>query len=129
MKSIYGFLAIVILICSCDAIQDPISVFSGNLPLFSTADFRIVTKILGETNTGRPNVTLVVKNAGTEIGYNVACNIQVKKGDIIIGSGFAYFAGGGDIKPGEKAQDDAVFWGLATIQDCVITYQLTWLER
>jgi len=110
------------MICSCDIIPD-------NSIAEMDADFFIVSKITGSTLTGRPNVVMIVRNIGENTGYNVSCDIQVQRGNTIIGSGFAYFAGGGDIDPGQQAQDEAIFWGVESIADCQLTYNLSWLER
>lgn len=123
---------IICLLIGCESsVSDPVS-DSGESSSESTAKgpkFTIVTSVKGMTDFGRPKVTITVKNVGSEVGYNVACNVNAKKNDTIIDSGFAYFANGSDIAPGEKAQDDATFFDLTTLDGYALIYDLSWLER
>jgi len=94
-----------------------------------SADFIIMSKAIGTTNTGRPMVVLTVKNIGTSTGYNLSCDIQVMSGKTIIGSGWAYFGGGGDIEPGEMARNTAIFYGMDSVKEYRLDYTLSWLEH
>jgi len=123
-------LALFLLSCE-SSVSDPVS-DSGGSSSESTAkgpEFTIVTSVKGMTDFGSPKVTITVKNVGSEVGYNVSCNVNAKKNDTIIDSGFAYFANGNDIAPGEKAQDDATFFDLTTLDGYALIYDLSWLER
>lgn len=115
------FLVFLFLSCSSDN-GDPVSSSGG-------AQFTIVSKKQGMTTYGAPKVTITVENIGSRTGYNVSCDVQAKQGDTIIDSGFAYFANGGDIDPGEKAQDDAIFFELTSLSGYQLEYDLDWLER
>ena len=94
----------------------------------NSADFMIVSKMRGITNSGIPTITILVQNVGNRTGYNLSCDIQVIKDDVIVGGAWAYFGGGGDIEPGQKAQDVAMFYSLSTINGHRLKYQLSWLE-
>lgn len=126
IKTAIVFIAASIVICGCDIDSgDPVS------SLFQTTapDFTILSKVKGMTTFGSPTVTIIIKNTGSAVGYNVSCDIQAKKANTIIDSGFAYFANGGDIDPGEKAQDEAIFFELTSLDGYLLEYTLSWLEH
>lgn len=125
----YIIILLTFIMCSCD--MDDILNNRAEYAIQSNeqAEFMIQSSETGLTGTGRPMVTIIIKNTGNIIGYNVSCDIQVKKGNMIIGGGWAYFGNGGDIAPGEQAVDDAVFWELMTLDNCKLSYQLSWLTR
>lgn len=94
------------------------------------AKFVITGKEKGMTDYDCPYVLITVKNIGNATGYNVACRVHAKRDDTIIDTGFAYFADGGNIAPGESAQDDAVFFDLSSHSDYTsLKYELSWLTR
>jgi hypothetical protein len=95
------------------------------------AYFEIVNTSIGMKSYDCPYIHIIVQNKGNRTGYNVACRAHVKDAsNTIIDSGFAYFADGGDIRPGEKAEDDAILFNLSSLNDVKeIAYDLTWLER
>jgi len=129
-----SLLLLVLLGCDFIDTEDPVSSSWGDgsstVQERATApNFRIMSRESGMTDYGRPKVTIIVKNTGTETGYNVSCDVQAKKVDTIMDSGFAYFANGGDIDPGEKAQADAIFFDLTTLDGYKLEYDLTWLEH
>jgi len=113
-------IAVLIAFCFCACDIDSL--------LDEEAEFVIISRQTGMTTYDTPTMTLTVKNVGSAPGYNLSCDIQVKKGNTIIGSGWAYFAGGGDIDPGEQAQDEAIFRGLTSLANCELSYKLNWLE-
>lgn len=112
---------LAIVFCSCGADYDIIA--------NDDVDFIIVSKSTGATSYGSPYARIVIENAGDRIGYNVSCTVQVTRGGIIVDSGFAYFAGGEDIEPGERAEERAIFFGLSSLIGCTLKYRLSWLER
>ncbi|MCK4297109.1 MAG: hypothetical protein KAX28_10695 [Candidatus Marinimicrobia bacterium] len=66
----------------------------------------------------------------TPLAIIVSCDVQAKKGNLIIDSGFAYFANGGNIKVGESAQDEAIFFEINSHNDYDnLTYDLDWLTK
>ncbi len=128
-KNITAIIVVVMLIfaihgCDTDSHNPVTGLFGAEEPKFT-----IVSRIKSMTTYGRPKVTIIVENTGRAVGYNVSCDIQAKKGDTIIDSGFAYFANGSDIDPGEKAQDEAVFFELTSLDGYQLEYDLSWLEH
>ena len=124
-------LAIAMLLYGCDtgdSDTNPVFGATSNSAATSGPKFTIVDREYGMTTYGRPKVTITVRNTGNATGYNVACDVQAKKNNTIIDSGFAYFANGGNIAPGEKAQEDAIFFELTSLDGYELTYDLTWLE-
>ncbi len=95
------------------------------------AEFEITDTSYGMTSYDCPYVQITVKNVGNATGYNAACYAHAKNsGGTIIDTGFAYFAGGGDIDPGESAQDDAIFFDLSSWSEIAsVEYDLSWLTR
>lgn len=116
------FMACVLVGCG-EFDSDPVSSKS------SGAQFEIISKKQGETTYGAPTITITVENVGSTTGYNVSCDIQAKKGNTIVDSAFAYFANGGNIDPGEKAEDEAIFFKLDSLTGYELEYELDWLER
>ncbi|MCF7808641.1 MAG: hypothetical protein K9M49_06410 [Candidatus Marinimicrobia bacterium] len=90
--------------------------------------FEITPTTAGVKSYGSPYVKITVKNTGNAIGYNVSCDVQAKRGNLIVDSGFAYFANGGNITPGESAVDEAIFFNLSSHSDYDnLEYELDWL--
>ena len=106
------------------------ALFIAGCDSFFTADFEIVSKEFGTKSYGNPYVLITVKNIGRGTGYNVSCDVQAKRGGVIIDSGFAYFAGGGDITSGERASDEAIFFKLRSHREYdSLEYNLSWLDQ
>ena len=117
----YLFLIALAIFASCD-------IFEPEEP--KKPKFEIVSIAKGMKTYGSPFVTLTVKNTGNATGYNVSCDVQAIKGSLIVDDGFAYFAGGGDIKPGMSAVDEAIFFDLNSHSDYDrLEYDLDWLEK
>jgi len=94
------------------------------------AKYEIIGTTTGMKSYGSPFITITVKNTGNATGYNVACDVQAKKGSLIVDSGFAYFANGSDISPGESAKDEAIFFNLDSHNDYdKLEYDLDWLTK
>ena len=92
--------------------------------------FEIIAVAYGIKSYGSPYLTLTVENTGSATGYNVACTVLAKNGSLILDDGFAYFAGGADIDPGESAIDEAIFFDLGSHSDYTdLEYDLSWLDR
>jgi len=121
MKYIIALL-LIITVCSCEVGDDSIT---SRLK----AEFIIADKYTGTTEYGKPYTRIIIENVGAAVGYNVSCTVHAKQGNTIIDSGFAYFADGGDIEAGERAQEKAVFFGLSTFAGYKLKYSLSWLER
>ena len=93
-------------------------------------NFTITSTTKGVKSYGSPFIRITVKNSGNATGYNVSCDVQAKRGDLIVDSGFAYFADGGNIAPGESAVDEAIFFDLSSHSDYDdLEYELDWLKR
>lgn len=94
------------------------------------AKFEIISKTKGIKSYGSPYVTITIENTGNATGYNVSCDVQAKKGNLIVDSGFAYFASGGNISPGESAVDEAIFFNLDSHNAYDrLEYDLDWLTK
>ena len=107
------------LLTSCDFFEPP-----------PAADFEITNVLKGMKSYGSPFLTLTVKNVGNGTGYNVSCDVYAKIGNTIVDDGFAYFAGGGNIDPGESAIDEAIFFDLESHSDYTsLEYNLDWIDR
>ncbi len=92
--------------------------------------FAVTSTVKGMKDYGSPFVTITVKNIGNATGYNVSCDVLAKKGNLIVDSGFAYFANGASIDPGESAVDEAIFFDLDSHSDYdKLEYELDWLKR
>lgn len=78
-----------------------------------------------------PQILITVKNVGDATGYSVRCEARAKDTNgVIIDSDDCYFVDGGDIRPGESAQDDVIFWDLSSHDDyATVEYQLSWGTR
>ena len=97
---------------------------------FEYANFEVTNTTTGMTSYGCPYVKITVKNVGSKTGYNVSCTVKAFNGNTIIDTGFAYFADGSDIDPGESAIDDAIFFDLSSHnQYDRLEYDLDWLEH
>ncbi|MCD6579687.1 hypothetical protein J7L48_09435 [bacterium] len=93
-------------------------------------DFEIVKTVKETKSYGSPYVKITVRNIGDGIGYNVSCDVLAKRGNNIVDSGFAYFANGANIEPGESATDEAVFFDLSSHSNYDnLKYELDWLSR
>lgn len=79
---------------------------------------------------GSPYVEITVKNDGDATGHLVTCDVYAKKGNIIVDTALAIFAGGSSIKPGESAIDEAIFFDLDSNSDYdVLSYELDWSTK
>lgn len=78
-----------------------------------------------------PQILVTVENVGTATGYLVRCIAAAKDtSGVIIDSDLTYFVDGGDIHPGESAQDDVIFMELSSHDDYdTVDYQLSWYTR
>ena len=84
----------------------------------TTADFSFVsTKRVLRLSGGTPAVEITIENTGDRAGYNVSCDVNALKGNTIIDGASAYFADLNDIPPGQRAVDDAIFWGMGSHTD------------
>ena len=115
-------LVMLILVAGCE-FDYPTGTVSGK------ANFIIMSRTSGRTVYNAPVMNIRVKNIGSGTGYNVSCSVKAKKGNLIVDSGFAYFADGGNINPREQAQDEAIFFKLTTLNNYKLEYDLSWLER
>ena len=97
----------------------------------TTADFSFVsTKQVLRLSGGTPAVEITIENTGDRAGYNVSCDVNALKGNTIIDGASAYFADLNDIPPGQRAVDDAIFWGMGSHKDYDrLDYRMTWIER
>lgn len=121
LKPLIRFLFWAILITSC-GILDPEEE--------KKAEFEVTSVTKGMKSYGSPFITLTVKNTGNATAYNVSCDVQAIKGTLIIDSGFAYFAGGNDIRAGMGAVDEAIFFDLESHSDYDrLEYELDWIQR
>lgn len=119
-RLLFVFILLNVLSISCD------NPFSSEP---EEAKFEIVSTSKSTTSYGSPSVLVTVKNVGNATGYNVACKIYAKKGNTIIATADAFFAGLGNIKPGETTQDEAVFFDLKSHNDYSdLKYELSWLK-
>ncbi len=78
-----------------------------------------------------PCVAITIENVGDATGYDVSCRAYAKdSSEAVIDTGLAYFAEGGDIQPGEGAQDTAVFFHLFSWHKVgSVEYDLSWQTR
>jgi len=119
LKKLILLVLLLLIIFSCDSILEP-----------KEAHFIITSKTTGMKSYGSPYVKITVKNDGNVTGYNVSCDVKAKKGNMIVDSGFAYFANGGNISVGESAQDEAIFFNLDSHSDYDnLVYDLDWLTK
>ena len=118
-----------VLLCNCSEKE---SIINDKVNDSKKADF-IITDIMemGITSYNCPYIKLKVKNVGNATGYNVACHINALNASYtIIDTATAYFAGLSNIKPGQSAQDDAIFFELKTHSDySSLEYTMSWLTR
>jgi hypothetical protein len=127
MKTMILCFACLFLLASCQWESPSDGNTSG---LSEAAHFSITSKAIGFTREGLPCVSITVKNDSPRAGYNVACYVHAKSGAIIVDTGFAYFASGATIGPGESASDDAIFFKITShSQYSMLTYELSWLSR
>lgn len=95
------------------------------------AKFEIISVEKTIFNSSHPSLMITVKNTGEATGYNVGCDAHAKNAaGTIIDTGQAFFAGLGNIGVGQSAQDEAVFFKLASHADYTsIDYDCSWLTR
>jgi len=65
-------------------------------------------------------------NGGSAI-YNASCDIQAMNGNIIVDTGFAYFANGGTITAGQSSVSEAIFFNNVAFTSTSVS--CTWLYR
>lgn len=122
MKKFVLILFLLLVIFRCESLLEPKEE--------KEAHFIITSKTTGIKSYGSPYVKITVKNDGDATGYNVSCDVQAKRGNLIVDSGFAYFANGGNIRVGESAQDEAIFFDLNSHNDYDnLVYDLDWLTK
>ena len=78
----------------------------------------------------RPSISITVKNIGNKTGYLVSCDVYAKKGNVIVDTGWASFAGSNNIQSGESTSDDAIFFKLDSHDEYdTLEYDLSWRTR
>ncbi|MCK4578674.1 MAG: hypothetical protein KAU50_07780 [Candidatus Marinimicrobia bacterium] len=94
------------------------------------AKVEVISTTKGMKSYNSPFITITIKNTGNATAYNVSCDVQAIRGNLIVDSGFAYFAGGGDIRPGMSAVDEAIFFDLESHSDYDrLEYELDWIQK
>jgi len=88
---------------------------------------------LGETGTtsfGAPSIKGTVTNYHARITvYNVGCNVHAIDGNTIVDTASLFPAGLGDIRPGQSAVDEGVFFALNSLDNLEFQWDCSWLER
>lgn len=104
---------------------------SADIEYQPEARFEIISVDKTTFSTGHPSLMITVKNTGDATGYNVGCDAQaLDAAGTIIDTAPAFFAGLGNIDAGQTAQDEAVFFKLASHDDYkTIEYDCSWLTR
>ena len=117
-KSIFYMFLILIFLYGC----------GGGGTTTPSASFQIISTVNGIKSYGSPFITITIKNVGDATGDFVRCNAQARNdANTIIDTGLAVFAGWGNIKPGESAQDEAIFFSLSSHSDYAsVTYDCSW---
>lgn len=92
------------------------------------ADFMVVSEIKGVTEFGTGYVKFTIENVGTVPAHNVSCTVYAKSGNTILDIGIAYFAVGGSILPGERAESDVTFLKLSSLANLTLEYEFKWDE-
>ena len=79
---------------------------------------------------GTPYITIKLEHLEGHTVYNVSCDVTAKFGNVIKGDAFAYFAGGNEIREGEIAQAEAIFFdGIDSHGSYrTLSYKCEWIE-
>ena len=93
------------------------------------AEFKVVSESTGVTGYGTGYVKFTIENVGDGPAQSVSCRVHAKDGDRIMDSGIAYFAMGGSIMPGEKAENEVVFLKLTSLAGLTLDYEFEWIEN
>ena len=97
---------------------------------YPDAHFVITATSAELSSSGTPYISITIKNIGNKTGWNVACTVYAKKGNFIVDTGRAFFAGLGSIRSGDKTSDDAFFFNLNSHDEYdTLEYELDWLTR